>query len=664
MTLLALILLAVAVLGVTIILTALLARSDHVVLRLGTAGSTLGCILGTVLSILALIADSEESLRVTWTIPIGEFHVGLDSLTAFFLLCIFLISGLATVYGNSYLRGYLGKRRLAPALVFFNLLVAAMATLVLARDGVLFLIAWEMMSVASFFLVTYEGERDDVRRAGMTYLIASHLGAVFLFILFGLLSRETGSFDFDSFARAGASNSDLSNVCFLLALLGFGTKAGFWPLHIWLPDAHPAAPSHVSALMSGVMIKMGIYGLLRIIGFLGSPPPWWGVTVLAIGAISGIAGVLHALAQHDLKRLLAYHSVENIGIIALGIGIGLLGQSHTESALAFLGYAGALLHVLNHGLFKGMLFQAAGSVLHATGTRDTESLGRLSRRMPVTSLTFLIGSIAICDLPPLNGFVSEWLIYVGAFKASSALPTLWAVTSIIVVPALALIGGLAAACFVKAFGVVFLGEARTTASSKAHESDALMTLPMVLGAVLCALIGFWPAGVLTLVAPVASGLAGAQVAVFDVVGPLNAISRVASVLVSLILLLTLLRYALLRRRDVKVAATWGCGYPAPTARMQYTATSFAQPLLTPFASVLHVQMQSEGPEGFFPRRARYDEHLGDMAGERMLVPASQWIVHTLSQLRILQHGRIHLYLVYIFATLIMLLVWQLSGLGG
>lgn len=664
MTFLPLILIAVAILGVTAILTALLARSDHVVLWVGTAGGTLGCILGIVFSILALISDSEEALRVTWTIPIGEFHVAVDPLTAFFLLCIFVVSGLATVYGSSYLRGYLGKRRLAPALVFFNLLLAAMATLVLARDGVLFLIAWEMMSVASFFLVTYESERDDVRRAGMTYLMASHLGTVFLFILFGLLSRETGSFDFDSFARAAASHSDLSNLCFLLALLGFGTKAGFWPFHIWLPDAHPAAPSHVSALMSGVMIKMGIYGLLRIIGFLGSPPPWWGVTVLAIGAISGIAGVLHALAQHDLKRLLAYHSVENIGIIALGIGIGLLGQSHSEPALAFLGYAGALLHVLNHGLFKGMLFQAAGSVLHATGTRDTESLGGLSRRMPVTSLMFLIGSIAICGLPPLNGFVSEWLIYVGAFKASSALPTLWAVTSIIVVPALALIGGLAAACFVKAFGVVFLGEARTTASSKAHESDALMTLPMVLGAVLCALIGLWPAGVLTLVAPVASGLAGAQVAVFDVAGPLNAISRVASVLVSLILLFTLLRYALLRRRDVKVAATWGCGYPAPTARMQYTAASFAQPLLTPFASVLHVQMQSEGPEGFFPRRARYDEHLGDMAGERMLVPASQWIVRTLSQLRILQHGRIHLYLIYIFATLIMLLVWQLSGLGG
>ena len=385
----------------------------------------------------------------------GEFHVGLDPLSAFFLLCVFLVSGLAALYGSSYLRTYIGKRRLAPPLMFFNLLVATMALLVVARDGVLFLIAWEMMSIASFFLVTYEGEREDVRRAGMTYLMAAHLGAVFLFILFGLLSRAAGSFDFDSFARVGAAGSELINVCFLLALVGFGTKAGFWPFHIWLPDAHPAAPSHVSAVMSGVMIKMGIYGLLRVIGFLGSPPPWWGVTLLVIGAVSGVAGVLHALAQHDLKRLLAYSSVENIGIIALGIGIGLLGQSHGEPALAFIGYAGSLFHVLNHGLFKGMLFQAAGSVLHATGTRDLESLGGLSRRMPVTSLMFLIGSVAICGLPPLNGFVSEWLIYVGAFRASGALPTVWAVTSISVVPALALIGGLAAACFVKRSASLF-----------------------------------------------------------------------------------------------------------------------------------------------------------------------------------------------------------------
>jgi hydrogenase-4 component B len=662
MSLLALILLAGALLAFNAGIAAFLLPWDKLSLRATSTAGTLACILGALASGAALLSGAQSSIRSAWTLPIGEFHIGVDPLSAFFLLCIFVVSGLAMVYGSSYLKAYLGKRRLAPALVFFNLLVATMALLVLARDGVLFLIAWEMMSIVSFFLVTYEGERDEVRRAGMTYLMASHLGTVFLFVLFGLLSHTAGSFDFASFARAGA-NPELANVCFLLALVGFGTKAGFWPFHIWLPDAHPAAPSHVSAVMSGVMIKMGIYGLMRVIGFLGSAPPWWGVTLLAIGAVSGIAGILHALAQHDLKRLLAYSSVENIGIIALGLGIGLLGQSHSEPALAAIGYAGALLHVLNHALFKGMLFQAAGSVLHATGTRDMESLGGLSRRMPLTSLTFLIGSLAISGLPPLNGFVGEWLIYMGAFRASGSLPTVWAVTSIIVVPALALIGGLAAACFVKAFGVVFLGEPRTSAGSKAHEADALMRIPLALGALCCATIGLWPAGALMLVGPAAAALAGAQIAAYDMAGPLQVVSGAAFLLLSLILCLVWLRHVLLRHRVVATTATWGCGYPAPTPRMQYTQAAFAQLVLAPFASVLHVRVQGEVPEDYFPRSARYQEQLGDLAGERMLVPASQWVVRMLAQLRILQHGRIHLYLAYIFATLIALLVWQLSGMG-
>jgi hydrogenase-4 component B len=662
MSLLALILLAGALLAFNAGIAAFLLPWDKLSLRATSTAGTLACILGALASGAALLSGAQSSIRSAWTLPIGEFHIGVDPLSAFFLLCIFVVSGLAMVYGSSYLKAYLGKRRLAPALVFFNLLVATMALLVLARDGVLFLIAWEMMSIVSFFLVTYEGERDEVRRAGMTYLMASHLGTVFLFVLFGLLSHTAGSFDFASFARAGA-NPELANVCFLLALVGFGTKAGFWPFHIWLPDAHPAAPSHVSAVMSGVMIKMGIYGLMRVIGFLGSAPPWWGVTLLAIGAVSGIAGILHALAQHDLKRLLAYSSVENIGIIALGLGIGLLGQSHSEPALAAIGYAGALLHVLNHALFKGMLFQAAGSVLHATGTRDMESLGGLSRRMPLTSLTFLIGSLAISGLPPLNGFVGEWLIYMGAFRASGSLPTVWAVTSIIVVPALALIGGLAAACFVKAFGVVFLGEPRTSAGSKAHEADALMRIPLALGALCCATLGLWPAGALMLVGPAASALAGAQIAAYDMAGPLQVVSGAAFLLLSLILCLVWLRHVLLRHRVVATTATWGCGYPAPTPRMQYTQAAFAQLVLAPFASVLHVRVQGEVPEDYFPRSARYQEQLGDLAGERMLVPASQWVVRMLAQLRILQHGRIHLYLAYIFATLIALLVWQLSGMG-
>jgi hydrogenase-4 component B len=476
-------LLCVALLCVSALASALAGRSDRLALGIGTAGGALGCGIGTVASLAALLRAEQSSLRASWSLPVGELHVALDTLSSFFLLCVFLVSGLSAVYATGYLRAHSGSRRLSPALFFFNLLVASMAILALARDGILFLIAWELMSLASFFLVTYENEREDVRRAGITYLIASHLGLVFLFVLFGLLGRGPASYDFDAFAAA-APAVGLANICFFLALIGFGSKAGFWPVHIWLPDAHPAAPSHVSALMSGVMIKMGIYGLLRTLTFLGPPPGWWGGFVIAIGDISGVAGVLQALDQHDLKRLLAYHSVENIGIIALGIGLGLLGQSQGNTTVAFLGYSGGLLHVLNHGLFKGLLFKGAGSVLHGAGTRDIESLGGLYRRMPVTATTFLLGSAAISGLPPLNGFVSEWLIYVAAFRASAHFPTLWAISALVVIPALALIGGLAAACFVKAFGVAFLGEPRTDAASQAHEAPATMQVPMILGALL------------------------------------------------------------------------------------------------------------------------------------------------------------------------------------
>lgn len=637
-------------------------HSDRAALAVGTVGSALACLAGVAASLGALIGGEERSLRAAWPLPVGELHVALDALSSFFLVCVFLVSGLAAVYGGGYLRPYIGKRRLAPALFFFNLLVASMAVVTIARDGILFLIAWEVMSVTSFFLVTFESEREEVRRAGMTYLIASQLGVIFLFILFALLGQSSGTYDFDALGAASGPAAGLANVCFLLALVGFGTKAGFWPVHIWLPDAHSAAPSHVSALMSGVMIKMGIYGLLRTLAFLGPPPVWWGAVLIAIGAVSGVAGVLHALAQHDLKRLLAYHSVENIGIIVLGIGLGLLGQSQGNAPVAFLGYAGGLLHVLNHGLFKGLLFEGAGSVLHGTGTRDIDSLGGLYRRMPVTGVTFLVGSVAICGLPPLNGFVSEWLIYIGAFRGAAAFPTGWAVWALVAVPALALIGGLAAACFVKAFGVVFLGEPRTEAALKAHEAGNAMRAPMLLGALLCLAIGLWPAGAVRIVAPAAVFLGKMSGAIPDA-GPLSAITRVGAMLLALVLLLGLIRLALLRRREVSRAATWGCGYAAPSPRMQYTAASFAQPILALFAPVIHSRVDEQGPDGYFPAKAHYEEHLGDMAGERLLLPATRLVLRALSRLHAIQQGRLQLYLVYIAVTLVVLLIWQLAGMG-
>lgn len=657
------ILASVALLCLSALVVVLYFHSDRVALGIGTAGAVGACTVGLMAAVTALLGGEEGSFRVAWSLPLGECHVALDALSSFFLVCVFLVSGLSAVYGYGYLHASMGRRKLAPAVFFFNILVAAMVILAVARDGILFLLAWEIMSLASFFLVTYENEREDVRRAGMTYLIASHLGVIFLWVLFAILGGNAGTYDFDTLLTATAPVGGSANLCFMLALVGFGTKAGFWPVHIWLPDAHAAAPSHVSALMSGVMIKMGIYGLLRVMTFLGHPPPWWGGLVIGVGAIAGIAGVVYALAQHDLKRLLAYHSVENIGIIALGIGLGFLGQSLGNATVVFLGYTGGLLHILNHGLFKGLLFMGAGSVLKGAGTRNIEILGGLYRRMPTTATTFLVGSIAICGLPPLNGFVSEWLIYLSAFSGAGQFPTVWGVATVSILPALALIGGLAAACFVKAFGIVFLGDPRAAGASQAHEAGMAMRAPMVVCALLCLLIGLWPSGVIQLVTPVTTLLGHVSVASAEIEGPLVGITRAAIVLLVLIALLAVFRRVLLSGRHVDHRATWGCAYAETSPRMQYTSTSFAEPLLAPFAPLIPSHLLQEGPSGYFPAKAHYEAHVGDMAGERFLIPVTRRVIRTLSLIRVIQQGRLQLYLVYIALTLLVLLVWQLMDVG-
>jgi formate hydrogenlyase subunit 3/multisubunit Na+/H+ antiporter MnhD subunit len=651
------ILFAIALLCLSALVAALLTRFDLVSLVVGTVGSLVACLTGATGAVIALLRQEQTALRGVWSLPLGAPHVAMDALSAFFLLCVFLVSALAAVFASGYLPSYIGKRRLGPAVALFNLLVAAMAGLVVARDGILFLIAWEVMSFAAFFLVTFENEREEVRRAGMTYLVASQFGAVFLFLLFVLLGRSSGSYDFDRFAATGG----LANACFLLAVAGFGSKAGFWPLHIWLPDAHPAAPSHVSAVMSGVMIKLGIYGLLRTLTFLGPPAVWWSTVLLSLGAISGLTGIVYALAQRDLKRRLAYSSVENIGLIALGLGLGLLGKSRGNALVCFFGYSGALLHVLNHGLMKGLLFQGAGSVIHGTGVRNIELLGGLYRRMPSTAFGFLVGCVAICGLPPLNGFAGEWLIYTAAFRGASSLPTAGAVSALVAIPVLALVSGLAAACFVGTFGTVFLGEPRTEASSAMHEAGLAMRSAMGIGVLLCIAVGLWPAGALRLVAPAAAVMGEIPALALAARSPLLALSRLAFILGLAIAALALLRAALLRGRAVTEGVTWACGYAATSPRMQYTVRSFAQPLLALFAPILHVRVEEEGPSGYFPRGARYDEHIGDVAGERFLMPGTRRVVRALSQLRVIQQGRVQLYVVYIVATLVALLVWQLMG---
>jgi len=652
----------------------LLGRPDRNVSWLGAGSVVIASVLGCVPVIHVLSGGSVEAVRVPWSVPFGEFFLELDPLTAWFLFPTLLVSALSAIYGVGYLRSWQGRRSLGPVWFFYCLLVLGMMLVLLARNAVLFLVAWELMALASFFLVTFEHECESVREAGWIYFVATHLGTAFLLVFFLLTARETGSMDFTVWAEKGIQTRGLADILFLLAIVGFGTKAGFMPFHVWLPEAHPAAPSHVSALMSGVMIKTGIYGLLRALTFLGAPagagatagrpPLWWGWALIGIGLTSGVLGVLFALAQHDLKRLLAYHSVENIGIITLGLGTGLLGMSTGSSMLIVLGFGGGLLHVVNHALFKGLLFLGAGAVLHGTGTLEIDHLGGLLKRMPWTAATFLIGAVAISGLPPLNGFVSEFLIFLGAFKGGVSTGGAIAVPLLALIAGLALIGGLAAACFTKAFGIVFLGEPRSEHVSHAHEADWTMRLPMLILAAGCVLIGLFAPVVVGSLQAVLENLTHLQPAAVSenlaaVASPLAwvVIGTVAFLL--LLLALILLRRGLLAGRRVETNVTWGCGYAQPTARMQYTASSFAQPLMDLFRPLLGTKKKISPPRGFFPEEAALKTVTPDISHEEVYRPVFGRINEWLSQLRWVQHGKVQLYVLYIAVTLIVLLIWEL-----
>jgi formate hydrogenlyase subunit 3/multisubunit Na+/H+ antiporter MnhD subunit len=630
---------------------------------LGAFPVVVAAIAGCIPAVQVLLGGSVLQLRLPWPVPYGEFFIELDPLSAWFLVPTLLLSALAAIYGVGYLRPWQGRRALGPIWFFYGLLVLGMMLVLLARNAVLFLVAWEVMAVASFFLVTFEHERQSVREAGWIYLVATHLGTAFLLAFFLLLGRETGSMNFDVWATQGIHTQGLASVLFLLAVVGFGTKAGFMPLHVWLPEAHPAAPSHVSALMSGVMIKTGIYGLLRTFTFLGTPPLWWGWALIVIGLTSGVLGVLFALAQHDLKRLLAYHSVENIGIIALGLGVGLLGMSTASPMLMVLGFGGALLHVLNHALFKGLLFLGAGAVVQGTGTHEIDQLGGLLKRMPWTAVTFLIGAVAISGLPPLNGFVSEFLIFLGAFKGGISTGGEVAVPLLALIIALALIGGLAVACFTKAFGIVFLGEPRSEHVARAHEADWTMRWPMLALAAGCVGIGLFAPVVVGCLRPV---LANVTAQPPDVIGenlamaasPLTFVVIGSVIFLLLVAMLVLVRRGLLANRPVEEGVTWGCGYLRPTARMQYTASSFAQPLMELFRPLLGTKKEVLAPRGFFPVEAALKTETPDLSREEMFRPMFERAGEWLARLRWLQHGNVQLYILYIAVTLIVLLVWK------
>ena len=624
-------------------------------------GVWLGCGIAAVPVISALAGRVPTTLQIAWTMPGGSLTFGLDGLSAFFCLPILLVSPLAALYGCTYLAHE--KKPLGPASFFYNVLTASMLLLLVARNGLLFLVLWELMAISSFFLVVFDDEHAHVRQAGWTYLVAAHVGTGALLVMFALLGKQANSLDFDLMAKAALSPT-MAGILFVLAVIGFGTKAGFIPLHVWLPEAHPAAPSHVSALMSGVMIKTGIYGLLRILTMLGSPPAAWGWTLVIIGLVSGILGVAFAMAQHDLKRLLDYHSVENIGIIALGIGAGLLGLAWNQPALVVLGFGGGILHVLNHAVFKSLLFLGAGAVVHSTGTRDIDHLGGLIKSMRWTAVTFLVASAAISGLPPFNGFVSEFLIYVAAFSGVRDGAPGTVILAIAIGGGLAMIGGLAAACFAKAFGVVFLGEPRSSPATHAQEVGAAMRGPMVVLAAACLGIGLFAPAVVKMVLPAVHVMAGATPLaepVTTATGSLTNIVHVSAALLLLVIGLLLVRRYLPRGKEETATGTWDCGYARPTPRMQYTASSFAQPLTDLFRVFLGTRKHGAAPNGFFPQPTTFETQTPDTAREYLFAPLFRLIDRLLSPIRRMQHGRIHEYLLYIALVLVLLLIWKAGG---
>jgi len=575
----------------------------------------------------------------------------VDPVAAFFAIPVLVLAFCGALYGLGY---WEGRRGNTPALrLVYGLLVACLVLLVAASHILVFLLAWEGMAIAAFLLVMAEDREAETRRAGWIYLVATHTGTLFLFAAFALLARTTGQSGFAALP-AGLAATGAGTALFALFLLGFGFKAGMLPLHFWLPPAHAAAPSHVSALMSGVLLKMGILGLVRFLSWVPDPPLWWGGVLVALGALSGLLGVAFALGQHDLKRLLAYHSIENIGIILLGLGLGTLGKSLGNPVMQTLGYAGALLHVLNHSLFKGLLFLSAGAVLHATGTRDLERLGGLGQRMPWTSGAFLVGSWAICGLPPLNGFVSEWLIYLGAFRGLGLGRQAWPV---VILLSLALIGALALACFAKAFGAVFLGLPRTGAGAGAREAPRVMLLPMGVLALACLAIGVAPLLVMPALGRVAEALGPAAGAGLSALGGLGAISGVALALGLLALLLWRWLRPVPQAGDLP---TWDCGYAAPDARMEYTASSFADGLVRGLRWALWPVVHRPRVSGWFPRLTRYESHVPDPVLDRAAAPSLRLTVKGAALLRVAQGGALPVYLLYVLLTLLVLLVWMVA----
>ncbi|HXG02005.1 MAG TPA: proton-conducting transporter membrane subunit [Candidatus Binatia bacterium] len=630
-----------------------------------------GYLSAVLLGVLGTAGGLAGMLGWTWqlglheALPAGGLRLAMDPLSGLFVALVAATAVPTSLAGLEY------ARRDGRGWLVYLGFVGAMIAVPLAANALTFLLAWELMSLASYSLVLHRGRSDESVRAAWVYAVMTHAGLGFLLTGMLLLGAWTGSLAFaDWRAAAPMLTPTARGVAFALLALGFAAKAGAIPLHVWLPLAHPAAPSHVSALMSGVMIKLGIYGLLRAgLDWLGGGPAWWGVAVMLAGAVSALVGVLYALVDHDLKRLLAFHSIENVGIILIGLGAGMTFRAAARPDLAVLGVAAALYHTVNHAAFKSLLFLAAGAVLHSTGTRNMEHLGGLISRMPWTAAAFLVGSVAIAGLPPLNGFVSEWLTFQALLHSLTVPRAGLNLAFAAAMAALALTAGLALACFVKAFGITFLALPRSPAAAQARESGRPVRGAMGLLVLACGALGLGPTLIVPALAQVAVPLVGAPAPpalggglTLRLSGDFASLSTpVVAVALALGVALPLAGLGLAgvgRRR--RISETWGCGRLVQTARMEYTATAFANPFKRVFdffyRPVRQLDIEVHPESRLFVRRIAYENPIRPLFEEWLYRPALGVLHRSARRLQAIQSGSANAYLLYILGALLALLV--------
>ncbi len=677
--------LALCAYGFGVVASLLAMRWEKFANGIGFGSATVAAVFGIGAALTGLTSgpgNGGESFAL-WPslIPYLQLTVKLDPLGAFFVLIVSVLALALSIYSFGYVRGFYGRKNVGVLAAFYNALLLATTLVFTASNAFFFLIAWEIMALTAYCLVSFEHEKPEARNAGVLYFIMSHVGTGCLILGFLLLfqaagGQAPGDYGFETFRTLGDKLSPgRRDAAFLLFLFGFGIKAGIVPLHIWLPVAHPVAPSNISALLSGVLIKTGIYGLTRVLfDFMGTPPNWWGVTVLTIGTISAVLGVLYALMEHDLKRLLAYHSIENIGIILMGLGAALMFLHTHHPVLATLALIAGLYHTMNHAIFKALLFLGAGAVLHATHTRNMEEMGGLIKRMPTTAFCFLVGAVAISALPPLNGFVSEWLTYQALLQGFGTTDSLVRLMFPLSGAMLALTGALAAACFVKAFGITFLAQPRSDHAAQAHEVAPTMLAGMGLLTAACIFLGLFPTLFLKLFNPLTVQLLGQPLPGFLseadgwVLGNTQEMGGTVSTLGIALMGICLLPVPLVlwlffgRRTKVRIGPTWDCGLKGLTPQMEYTATGFSKPIRMIFKALFlprrEVQREYDYSP-YFAKNLHFESHIEEAFVTRLYRPLNRGILRFSRRMRGLQAGSIQAYLIYIFITLLLLLMFAL-----